>query len=163
MSAPSMTGCCIMVCHLILLNLKSSSSAPVAVVQYSQQTSITFDIRYFSSTNNISKKSWRHFRRAPVDINNVCKACYYHIRSLRHVHQSLPDDVARTVACSIVTSRIDYCNSVYVGMSASNLTNFSVCRTHWHELLASSVVVTISHLHLSSSIGYLFASVSPSK
>jgi len=27
-------------------------------------------------------------------INNVCKACYYHIRSLRHVHQSLPDDVA---------------------------------------------------------------------
>jgi len=53
-------------------------------------------------------------------INNVCKACYYHIRSLHHVRQSLPDDVARTVACSIVTSRIDYCNSLYAGMSASN-------------------------------------------
>jgi len=33
---------------------------------------------------------------------------------------SLPDDVARTVACSIVTSQIDYCNSLYAGMSASN-------------------------------------------
>jgi len=53
-------------------------------------------------------------------INNVCKACYYHIRLLHHVCQSLLDSVARTVACSIVTSRIDYCNSLYAGMSASN-------------------------------------------
>jgi len=53
-------------------------------------------------------------------INNVCKACYYHIRSLHHVRQSLPHDVARTVAYSIVTSWIDYCNSLYAGISAAN-------------------------------------------
>ena len=41
-------------------------------------------------------------------VANVCKACYFHIRALRHVHQSLPDDVARIVACSVVDSRLDW-------------------------------------------------------
>jgi len=53
-------------------------------------------------------------------VNNVCRACYYHIRALRHVRDSLPDDVAKTVAVSIVTSRLDYCNALYCGMSSSN-------------------------------------------
>ena len=47
-------------------------------------------------------------------VANVCKAGYFHIRALRHVRQSLPDDVARIVACSIVNSRLDYCNSLFV-------------------------------------------------
>ena len=50
----------------------------------------------------------------------ICKGCYFHIRSLRHIRASLPDDVAKTVACSIVSSRLDYCNSLLVGMSESN-------------------------------------------
>ena len=33
---------------------------------------------------------------------------------------SLPDDMARTVACSIVGSHLDYCNSLLAGMSESN-------------------------------------------
>ena len=39
---------------------------------------------------------------------NVCKACYYHIRALRHLRDSLPDDVAKIVSVSIITSRLDY-------------------------------------------------------
>ena len=50
----------------------------------------------------------------------VCKASYFHIRALRHVSQSLPDDIARTVACSIVGSRLDYCNALYAGMTKQN-------------------------------------------
>jgi len=53
-------------------------------------------------------------------VANVCKACYFHTRALRHVRPSLPDDVAKIVACSIVGSRLDYCNSLFAGMSASN-------------------------------------------
>lgn len=53
-------------------------------------------------------------------VDKVCKACYYHIRALRHVRDSLPDDVAKAVAVSIVTSRLDYCNSLYAGMSSAN-------------------------------------------
>jgi hypothetical protein len=54
-------------------------------------------------------------------VDSVCKSCFYHIRALRHVRPSLPMDVARTVACSIVSSRLDYCNALYYNMSASNL------------------------------------------
>jgi hypothetical protein len=54
-------------------------------------------------------------------VTNVCKLCYFHIRALRHVRDSLPDEVARTVACSIVGSRLDYCNSLLAGTSKSNL------------------------------------------
>jgi len=53
-------------------------------------------------------------------VANVCKACYFPIRALRHVRQSLPDDVARIVACSIVGSRLDYCNSLFVGRTDCN-------------------------------------------
>jgi hypothetical protein len=54
-------------------------------------------------------------------VTNVCRLCYGHIRALRHIRASLPDDVARTVACSIIGSRLDYCNSLLAGTSKSNL------------------------------------------
>ena len=50
----------------------------------------------------------------------VCKACYFHIRALRHIRASLPDDVACLIACSIVGSRLDYCNFILGGTSETN-------------------------------------------
>ena len=50
----------------------------------------------------------------------VCKACYVHIRALLHIRESLPDDVACMIACSIVSSRPDYCNSILAGTSETN-------------------------------------------
>jgi len=54
-------------------------------------------------------------------VTDICRSSYYHIRAFRHVRESLPDEVARTVACSLVSSRLDYCNSLFVGMTKSNL------------------------------------------
>jgi len=48
-----------------------------------------------------------------------CKLLCY-IRAQRNVRDSLSDNVARTVACSIVGSRLDYCNSLLAGTSESN-------------------------------------------
>ena len=53
-------------------------------------------------------------------VASVCKASYFHIRALRHIRKSLPDDVAKTVACSLIGSRIDYCNSLLAGMPEYN-------------------------------------------
>ena len=45
-------------------------------------------------------------------------ACNYYTRALRHVRSLLSDDLAQTVACSIVASRLDYCNAVMYGAPA---------------------------------------------
>jgi len=37
----------------------------------------------------------------------VAKAYNFHTRTLRHAHSLLTDDVAQTVACSIITSMLD--------------------------------------------------------
>ena len=52
-------------------------------------------------------------------LTNVYRLRCGHIRALRPVRASLSDDVASTVACSIVGS-IDYCNSLLAGTSKSN-------------------------------------------
>ena len=53
-------------------------------------------------------------------VASITKTCLFHICALRHVRNSLPDDVAKTVACSNIDCRLDYCNSLFVGMSVSN-------------------------------------------
>lgn len=45
-------------------------------------------------------------------INSVSKSCYFHIKALRHIRSSLPDDVCANVAAAIVQSRLDYANSL---------------------------------------------------
>ena len=50
-------------------------------------------------------------------VTAVCRACNYHIWALRHIRRLLPDDVSRTLACSIVPTRLDYCNSLLYGSS----------------------------------------------
>jgi len=48
------------------------------------------------------------------------RACNFHLKSLRQLRSSLPRDVAQSVACAIIGSRLDYCNSLYCGMSNTN-------------------------------------------
>jgi len=50
---------------------------------------------------------------------NVAKACNFHTRAVRHVRSLLTDDVAQTVACSIVASRLGYCNALLSGAPAA--------------------------------------------
>jgi len=50
----------------------------------------------------------------------VCWTCNYHIWALRHIRQLLSLDVARTLACSIVGARLDYCNFVLYGAATSS-------------------------------------------
>ena len=42
----------------------------------------------------------------------VPKFCNYHTRAIKHVPHFLPESVARTLACSLINSRLDYCNSL---------------------------------------------------
>ena len=55
-------------------------------------------------------------------VSETCKACFFHIRALRHIRASLTTEASKTIAVAIVGSRLDYCNSLLAGTSVSNLT-----------------------------------------
>jgi len=51
----------------------------------------------------------------------ITKSCNYHIRALRHIRSSITDDMAKSIAVSLVSSRLDYANSLLCGTSESNI------------------------------------------
>ena len=60
-------------------------------------------------------------------VSETCKACYFHIRALRHIRASLTTEASKTIAAAIVGSRLDFCNSLLAGTSVSNLTRLASC------------------------------------
>jgi hypothetical protein len=48
-------------------------------------------------------------------VSDVIRSCNYHMRALRHIRHYMSQDVAKSVAFSIVGSRIDYCNCLLYG------------------------------------------------
>ena len=54
-------------------------------------------------------------------VSNLCKSSYYHLRALRYIRASLPDDICCSLATALIQSRLDYSNSILYGTSASNL------------------------------------------
>ena len=54
-------------------------------------------------------------------INSVSKSCHFHIRDIRRIYHLLPLSTATALANSLVSSKLDYCNSLYSGISQTNL------------------------------------------
>jgi len=53
-------------------------------------------------------------------VTSTVRASNYHLQALRHVRQSINHDVVNTMACTIIGSCLDYCNSIFHGMSQKN-------------------------------------------
>ena len=53
-------------------------------------------------------------------IKVTCKACFLQIRDLRKIRQYLTPKVAVLAANALVSSRLDYCNSLFRGLSCFN-------------------------------------------
>ena len=54
-------------------------------------------------------------------VAKVCRACYYHLRDLRRIRKFLGVETAILLANAMVSSRLDYCNSLLYGVSKSNI------------------------------------------
>ena len=46
---------------------------------------------------------------------------FFHLRCLRSVRRQLGQDVTKRLVCALVLSRLDYCNVILAGLSASTL------------------------------------------
>ena len=55
-----------------------------------------------------------------AQVKAVIKASNFHIRALRHVRQGLTLESTKMIALGLVTSRLDYCNSLLYGTSKTN-------------------------------------------
>ena len=62
----------------------------------------------------------------------------FHTRALRHVHSLLTDDVAQTVACSIVASRLDYCNALLCGATAATFDRLQRAQNNLAKVVCQS-------------------------
>ena len=50
-------------------------------------------------------------------VNSITRSCFYQLRQLRSVRNSLTRDAALTLVHAFVSSRVDYCNAIYAGIS----------------------------------------------
>lgn len=71
--------------------------------------------------------------------SSVVKSCHYHLRALKHIRQLLSQRSAETLACSLISSRLDYCNSLLYGAPQSTLDQLQRVQN------ATARVVTQSH------------------
>ena len=51
----------------------------------------------------------------------LSKSCHFHIQDIRRICHLLPLSAATALANSLVSSKLDYCNSLYSGISQANL------------------------------------------
>ena len=54
-------------------------------------------------------------------ISVVCNLCFYHLQDLRHIHRHLDLDSAKLLATALMSSHLDYCNSLLYGIADIDL------------------------------------------
>ena len=54
-------------------------------------------------------------------VNSVCRSCYSQLRQIGHIRQYLNSDGTKSLVNSLVTSTLDYCNSLLFGLPKKTL------------------------------------------
>ena len=54
-------------------------------------------------------------------ISQVCKSCFYHMRDLRQIRRHISISTAKTISTALISSRIDYCNSLLNNIAKRDL------------------------------------------
>ena len=88
-------------------------------------------------------------------INSVSKSCHFHIRGIRRIRQLLPLSTATALANSFFSSKLDYCNALYSGISQTNLNKLGRIQNHWHVSLQILQNINTSHQHSKNFTGFL--------
>ena len=54
-------------------------------------------------------------------VSNICKSCFYHIRELCRIRRHIPSSTAKSISNSLISSRLDYCNSLINNIAKQDL------------------------------------------
>ena len=77
-------------------------------------------------------------------VMKVCKACFAHVRDLKQLQGYLTHEAALMAANALVGSRLDYCSSLFRGLSALDLRKLQCVQNS----LARIVVDTTKYSHI---------------
>src|SRR6218665_797944 len=77
-------------------------------------------------------------------MSNLCRSCCMHIRDLRRIRPMLDFKTASTIATSIVYSKLDYCNSLFLTLESSQIQRLQLIQNS----LARAVTRTPKHHHI---------------
>jgi len=88
----------------------------------------------------------------------LSRSCFFHLRRLRAIKQSVTSDATRTLVHAFVSSRLDSCNSLLAGVSSQLLQRLQVhgpecCRSSCHssqKIIAYDACFTRSSLAVGS-------------
>ena len=85
-------------------------------------------------------------------VAKICRACYCHLQDLRRIRKFLSDETAILLANAMVSSRLDYCNSLLYGVSKSNIAKLqrvqnALCRIIFRLDKMSHVTPFLKKLH----------------
>src|SRR5258706_5873346 len=59
-------------------------------------------------------------------ISYISKSCFSLVRDLRRIRYALDLNTAKTIATSLVHSRLDYCNSLFLNLPSSELSRLQL-------------------------------------
>ena len=74
----------------------------------------------------------------------VCSSCFYHMRDLRRIRRHLDMDSAKLLATALVSSRLDYCNSLLHGSAEIDFTRLQRVQNQLTRLVTKSPPFTRS-------------------
>src|SRR6218665_2908689 len=77
-------------------------------------------------------------------ISNLSRFCFMHIRDLRRIRPMLDFKTASTIAISIVHSKLDYCNSLFLSLDSTQIHRLQLIQNS----LARAVTRTPRHHHI---------------
>jgi hypothetical protein len=71
-------------------------------------------------------------------VSAICQSCNFNMRALRHIRPLLSHDTANELACSIVASRLDYCNALLFNTSAHNIDKLQRLQNNLARIVCSA-------------------------
>jgi hypothetical protein len=85
-------------------------------------------------------------------ISTITKSCFIHIRDLRRIRPCLDYTTAANIATSLVQSKLDYCNALYIGLPKAELNRLqniqnALARAVTNQRRNEHVTPTLQSLH----------------
>ena len=78
-------------------------------------------------------------------IADMCKTAYYHMRKINKIRKYLTGDTTGTIVHSLVTGRLNYCNSLYFGLASKSVYKLQLAQNSAARIISR----TRKHEHIS--------------